>query len=120
LSPAPAPLTRLPRGAGRRQELQDLGVRTIGGLAALPDASVAERLGADGGRAHGLAPGGARGGGPGGRHAGGGGGGGAAGRRLARVASRRPVRGRRQPAEIVETLAFPEAVGNELTLRRAF
>jgi protein ImuB len=29
------------------------------------------------------------------------------------------VRGRRAPAEIVETLEFPEAVGNELTLRRA-
>lgn len=89
---APHPLTLLPLETGRRQELQDLGVRTIGGLAALPDASVAERLGADGRRAHGLARGG----------------------------SRRRVRGRRQPAEIVETLAFPEAVGNELTLRRAF
>ena len=89
---APYPLTLLPLETGRRQELQDLGVRTIGGLAALPDASVAERLGADGRRAHGLARGG----------------------------SKRRVRGRRQPAEIVETLAFPEAVGNELTLRRAF
>jgi nucleotidyltransferase/DNA polymerase involved in DNA repair len=89
---APHPLTLLPLETGRRQELQDLGVRTIGGLAALPDASVAERLGPDGRRAHGLARGG----------------------------SKRRVRGRRQPAEIVETLAFPEAVGNELTLRRAF
>ena len=89
---APHPLSLLPLEAGRRQELQDLGVRTVGGLAALPDASVAERLGADGRRAHGLAHGG----------------------------SKRRVRGRRQPAEIVETLAFPEAVGNELTLRRAF
>ena len=95
---APHPLPALPLETGRRQELQDLGVRTIGGLAALPDASVAERLGADGRRAHGLAHGG----------------------------SKRRVRGRRQPAEIVETLAFPErlefgeAVGNELTLRRAF
>jgi protein ImuB len=89
---APHPLTLLPLETGRRQELQDLGVRTIGGLAALPDASVAERLGADGRRAHGLARGG----------------------------SKQRIRGRRQPAEIVETLAFPEAVGNELTLRRAF
>jgi nucleotidyltransferase/DNA polymerase involved in DNA repair len=89
---APHPLTLLPLETGRRQELQDLGVRTIGGLAALPDASVAERLGADGRRAHGLAYGG----------------------------SKQRVRGRRQPAEIVETLAFPEAVANELTLRRAF
>jgi hypothetical protein len=30
------------------------------------------------------------------------------------------VRGRRPPAEIVEELEFPEAIGNELTLRRAF
>jgi hypothetical protein len=29
------------------------------------------------------------------------------------------VRGRRPPAELAETLEFPEAVGNELTLRRA-
>src|SRR5207237_818269 len=29
------------------------------------------------------------------------------------------VRGRRPPAELAETLAFPEAVANELTLRRA-
>jgi nucleotidyltransferase/DNA polymerase involved in DNA repair len=89
---APHPLTLLPLEADRRRELQDLGVRTIGGLAALPDASVAERLGEDGRRAHGLAHGG----------------------------SKRRVRGRRQPAEIVESLAFPDAVGNELTLRRAF
>ena len=76
---APHPLTLLPLETGRRQELQDLGVRTIGGLAALPDASVAERLGADGRRAHGLARGG----------------------------SKRRVRGRRQPAEIVESLDLP-------------
>jgi hypothetical protein len=30
------------------------------------------------------------------------------------------VRGRRPPSELVERLEFPEAVGNELTLRRAF
>ena len=29
------------------------------------------------------------------------------------------VRGRRPPAELVESLEFPEAIGNELTLRRA-
>lgn len=89
---APHPLTLLPLETDRRRELQDLGVRTVGGLAALPDASVAERLGAEGRRAHGLARGG----------------------------SKARVRGRRQPAEIVEALQFPEAVGNELTLRRAF
>jgi hypothetical protein len=53
---------------------------------------VAERLGPDGRRAWSLASGGR--------------------------ASR--VRGRRPPAEIVEALEFPEAIGNELTLRRAF
>jgi protein ImuB len=89
---APHPLTLLPLEPDRRRELQELGVRTVGGLAALPDASVAERLGPDGRRAHGLARGG----------------------------SKTRVHGRRQPAEIVEALQFPEAVGNELTLRRAF
>ena len=29
------------------------------------------------------------------------------------------MRGRRPPAELVESLEFPEAIGNELTLRRA-
>jgi len=89
---APHPLTLLPLEPDRRRELQEFGIRTVGGLAALPDASVAERLGSDGQRAHGLARGG----------------------------SKARVRGRRQPAEIVEALQFPEAVGNELTLRRAF
>lgn len=89
---APHPLTLLPLEPDRRRELQELGVRTVGGLAALPDASVAERLGSDGRHAHGLARGG----------------------------SKTRVRGRKQPAEIVEALQFPEAVGNELTLRRAF
>src|SRR5206468_12858610 len=39
---------------------------------------------------------------------------------LARGGKAAHVRGRRPPAEIVEALEFPEAVGNELTLRRAF
>src|SRR5919197_1543786 len=39
---------------------------------------------------------------------------------LARGGKTSRVRGRRPPAEIVEALEFPEAVGNELTLRRAF
>jgi protein ImuB len=89
---APQPLTLLPLESDRREELHDLGVRTLGGLAALPDASVAERLGTEGRRAH----------------------------RLSRGGSKARVRGRRQPAEIVEALEFPEAVGNELTLRRTF
>nr|MBA2475195.1 DNA polymerase Y family protein [Actinomycetota bacterium] len=57
----------------------------------LPGGSVAERLGPEGRRAWTLAHGGKRG----------------------------RVRGRRPPAELVEALEFPEAVGNELTLRRA-
>ena len=36
---------------------------------------------------------------------------------LARGGSSRRVRGRKPPAELFETLEFPEAVGNELTLR---
>jgi protein ImuB len=67
-------------------------VKRLGELAGLPGAAVAERLGPDGRRAWSLARGGA------------------AGR----------VRGRRPPAELFEELEFPEAVGNELTLRRAF
>jgi hypothetical protein len=39
---------------------------------------------------------------------------------LARGGDRRRIRGRRPPAELVESLEFPEAVANELTLRRAF
>jgi protein ImuB len=67
-------------------------VRKLGELAGLPGGAVAERLGPDGRRAWSLARGG----------------------------ERRAVRGRRPPAELVERLEFPEALGNELTLRRAF
>jgi protein ImuB len=88
---APLPLTLLPLERQRYAELESLGVRKLGQLAGLPGGAVAERLGPDGRRAWGLARGGAS----------------------ARV------RGRRPPAELAETLEFPEAVGNELTLRRA-
>jgi protein ImuB len=88
---APLPLTLLPVDAGRRQELEDLGVKKLGELAGLPGGAVAERLGPDGRRAWSLARGG----------------------------SSRRVRGRRPAAELTETLEFPEAVGNELTLRRS-
>src|SRR5213592_398226 len=87
-----APLELVPMEPRRRAELHELGVKRVGQLAGLPGAAVAERLGPDGRRAWGLARGG----------------------NAARV------RGRRPPAEIVEALEFPEAVGNELTLRRAF
>jgi len=88
---APLPLDLLPLGESTQGELRELGVRRLGQLAALPGGAVAERLGPEGRRAWGLARGGRR----------------------------TRVRGRRAPAEIVEALEFPEAVGNELTLRRA-
>ena len=88
----PLPLTLLPLEAGRYAELEGLGVRRLGDLAKLPGEAVAERLGPEGKRAWSLARGG----------------------------DRRRVRGRSPAAELVEALSFPEAVGNELTLRRAF
>src|SRR5437588_10326458 len=88
---APLPLTLLPLERQRYDELESLGVRRLGQLAGLPGGAVAERLGTDGRRAWGLARGGASG----------------------------RVRGRRPPSELVESLEFPEAIGNELTLRRA-
>jgi protein ImuB len=87
----PLPLSLLPLPADRYAELEGLGLRRIGDLADLPGAAVAERLGADGRNAW----------------------------RLARGGRKAKVRGRRPPAELVEVLVFPEAVGNELTLRRA-
>jgi nucleotidyltransferase/DNA polymerase involved in DNA repair len=88
---APLPLTLLPLERQRSDELESLGVRRLGQLAGLSGGAVAERLGPDGRRAWSLARGGAS----------------------ARV------RGRRPPAELAESLEFPEAIGNELTLRRA-
>src|SRR5579884_3778554 len=87
---APLPLQLLPLERERYAELEELGVRTIGQLAGLPGAAVAERLGPDGRRAWSLARG---------EHDG-------------RVTPRRPA------TVLHETLEFPEAVGNELTLRR--
>src|SRR5438046_1744424 len=87
---APLPLTLLPLERERYEELEELGVRTIGQLAGLPGGAVAERLGPDGRRAWSLAR----------------------GERDGRVAPRRPA----EPLH--ETLEFPEAVGQELTLRR--
>jgi nucleotidyltransferase/DNA polymerase involved in DNA repair len=88
---APLPLTLLPLEPERREELERLGVKKIGQLAGLPGAAVAERLGPDGRLAHSLA----------------------------RDEDSTKVKARRPPAEIVERLEFPEALGNELTLRRA-
>src|SRR6266480_2197657 len=88
---APLPLALLPLAEQRRRELEELGVRNVGELAGLPGGAVAERLGPDGRRAWSLARGRDRG----------------------------RVRGRRAPSELIEALEFPEAIGNELTLRRA-
>ena len=88
----PLPLSLLPLDEGRYAELEGLGVRTLGSLAALPGGAVAERLGQEGKQAWSLARGG----------------------------ERRRVRGRSPAAELIEALSFPEAVANELTLRRAF
>jgi protein ImuB len=88
---APLPVSLLPMDERRREELEELGVKRLGELAGLPGSAVAERLGPDGRRAWSLARGG----------------------------SKRRVRGRRPAAELFETLEFPEAVGNELTLRRS-
>jgi protein ImuB len=87
---APLPLTLLPLERERYEDLEELGVRTIGQLAGLPGGAVAERLGPDGRRAWSLAR----------------------GEHDAKVAPRKP------PMSLVETLEFPEAVGQELTLRR--
>src|SRR5262249_12237217 len=75
---APLPLTLLPLERERYEELEELGVRTIGQLAGLPGGAVAERLGPDGRRAWSLAR----------------------GEHDRRVAPRQP------PARLVETLEF--------------
>ena len=54
---APLPLQLLPLERRRYEELEELGVRTIGQLAGLPGGAVAERLGPDGRRAWSLARG---------------------------------------------------------------
>ncbi|CAN5764110.1 hypothetical protein BH18ACT13_BH18ACT13_09030 [soil metagenome] len=87
----PLPLSLLPLTGERYRELEGLGLRSIGELAELPASAVAERLGADGRKAW----------------------------RLARGGRKAKVRGRKAAAELAEMLVFPEAVGNELTLRRA-
>jgi protein ImuB len=92
---APLPLTLLPLERSRYAELEELGVRTIGQLAGLPGSAVSERLGPDGRRAWSLA------GGEGNT-----------------VEQDRKVTPRRTAVALHETLEFPEAVGNELTLRR--
>jgi nucleotidyltransferase/DNA polymerase involved in DNA repair len=88
----PLPLSLLPLTADRYAELEGLGLRRLGELAQLPGGAVAERLGTEGRKAWRLAQGGRK----------------------------AKVRGRKPAFELAEVLAFPDAVGNELTLRRAF
>ena len=97
----PLPLSLLPLPSDRYAELEGLGVRRLGELASLPGGAVEERLGPEGKRAWSLAGG---------------------ERKTSRArSSREPrVRGRSPAAELAEALSFPEAVANELTLRRAF
>ena len=92
---APLPLTLLPLERERYEDLEELGVRTIGQLAGLPGGAVAERLGPDGRRAWALARGESN-----------------TGEQDGKVQPRRPA------VALVETLEFPEAVGELLTLRR--
>lgn len=87
----PLPLSLLPLTTDRYAELEGLGLRSLGELAALPGGAVAERLGVEGRKAW----------------------------RLARGGKKTKVRGRKPASELAEALAFPEAVANELTLRRA-
>jgi nucleotidyltransferase/DNA polymerase involved in DNA repair len=88
---APLPLSLLPLEQPRREELGHLGVKKIGQLAGLPGSAVAERLGPDGRRAWSLAR----------------------SEDTAKVTARPPA------TDLAERLEFPEAVANELTLRRA-
>ena len=88
---APLPLSLLPLEAERCEQLEELGVRRIGQLAGLPGSAVAERLGPDGRRAWSLARGEDENG---------------------------AVRPRRPVESVAERLEFPEAVANEVTLRR--
>jgi protein ImuB len=87
----PLPLSLLPMTADRYAELEGLGLRSLGELAQLPGGAVAERLGVEGRKAWRLSQGGRK----------------------------AKVRGRRPAVELAEALVFPEAVANEITLRRA-
>jgi len=87
----PLPLDLLPLTPDRRRELSELGIRKLGELARLPGPAVADRLGPDGAEAWRLVR----------------------GEDAGRVVPRTP------PQELSETLRFPEAVGNALTLERA-
>jgi len=88
---APLPLSLLPVQDSLREDCDRLGVKKIGQLAGLPGSAVAERLGPDGRRAWSLAR----------------------GEDTAKICARPPA------TDLVDRLEFPEAIANELTLRRA-
>ena len=71
--------------------MRELGIRRLGDLAGLPEPAVRDRLGTGGREAW----------------------------RLARGGQGAPIAPRTPPLQLTETIRFPEAVGNELTLRRA-
>ncbi|HSJ94544.1 MAG TPA: hypothetical protein VK896_10975 [Gaiellaceae bacterium] len=87
----PLPLDLLSLTPDQRDELSALGIRRLGELARLPGASVDDRLGREAAEAW----------------------------RIVTGEEGPRVEGRRPASEIVEELEFPEAVGNELTLRHA-
>lgn len=87
----PLPLDLLPLTPDRRQELSELGIRRLGELARLPGPAVVDRLGAEGSEAW----------------------------RRARGEDGRRVKPRTPPEAIAESLLFPEAIANALTLERA-
>jgi protein ImuB len=87
----PLPLDLLPLTPERRRELSELGVHRLGQLARLPGPSVVDRLGLDGAEARLLAR----------------------GEGSARIDPRLPAE------EIAESLSFPEAMANAVTLERA-
>jgi protein ImuB len=87
----PLPLHLLPLSPERREELSELGVKKLGELARLPRSAVADRLGVEGAGAW----------------------------RLARGEDNDRVAPRKPPAELAETLEFPEPLANEVTLARA-
>ncbi|MGE5274582.1 MAG: Y-family DNA polymerase [Verrucomicrobiota bacterium] len=89
---APLPLSLLPVEDRLREDCEGLGLEKIGQLAGLPGSAVAERLGPDGRRAWSLA----------------------------RAEDGQKAAPRPPASALAEQLEFPEAVANELTLRRAF
>lgn len=88
---AAAPASLLPLAPDKRRRLERLGLRTLGDLAALPPAAVQARFGAEGRRAW----------------------------ELARGNDPEPVRPRRQPETVIESLTLPAPATSRETLHIA-